>query len=88
LWLNEGFARFMEHCAVDFIYPEWDIWLQYSETVFSLALSLDANINTHAVEVPIDNADEVNEIFDTISYAKGCSAIAFLGVIVQPFPMV
>ena len=34
LWLNEGFARFMEHCAVDFLFPEWDIWTNYLPAVF------------------------------------------------------
>lgn len=24
LWLNEGFATYMEHIAVDFIFPEWN----------------------------------------------------------------
>eukprot|EP00959_Pyramimonas_sp_CCMP1952_P378672 7932293-Pyramimonas_sp.AAC.3 len=29
LWLNEGFARWVEHLVVDHLYPEWDIFTQY-----------------------------------------------------------
>ena len=78
LWLNEGFARFMEHVAVDHIFPQWQIWNQYGEAVFALALSLDSLDTTHPVEVPVGHPDEVNEIFDTISYAKGSAIIRML----------
>ena len=71
LWLNEGFARFMEHVAVDHIFPEWNIWLQFCDNVYSVALSLDSSPGTHPVEVDVNHPDEVNEIFDTVSYAKG-----------------
>ena len=29
LWLNEGFARFMEHKCVDYLRPEYKIWQKY-----------------------------------------------------------
>ncbi|PRP79821.1 puromycin-sensitive aminopeptidase-like [Planoprotostelium fungivorum] len=78
LWLNEGFARFVEHLAVDHIYPEYDIFTQFVTDVYYLALGLDSLRNTHAVEVPVKLAQEVNEIFDTISYAKGGSCLRML----------
>ena len=40
----------MEHVAIDHIFPEWNIWLQFCESVYSLALSLDASAGTHPVE--------------------------------------
>jgi aminopeptidase N len=30
LWLNEGFASFMEHTAVQALFPDWNIWEQYT----------------------------------------------------------
>ena len=29
LWLNEGFASWIEYLCVDHCFPSWDIWLQY-----------------------------------------------------------
>src|SRR3989344_5642777 len=29
LWLNEGFASWIEYLAVDHIFPEWNIWTQF-----------------------------------------------------------
>lgn len=78
LWLNEGFARFMEHVAVHELFPDWNMWTQYGESVFSLALDLDCLATTHPVEVEVGHPDEVNEIFDTISYAKGSAVIRML----------
>eukprot|EP00457_Paulinella_chromatophora_P001300 gb/GEZN01001302.1/.p1 GENE.gb/GEZN01001302.1/~~gb/GEZN01001302.1/.p1 ORF type:complete len:951 (+),score=165.81 gb/GEZN01001302.1/:19-2871(+) len=78
LWLNEGFARFMEFLALDTLFPEWDIWTEFTTSVLSSARSLDALQNTHPVEVPVKWPEEINEIFDTISYAKGGSVIRMI----------
>ena len=47
----------------------------FVESVYSLALQLDSLVSSHPVEVQVSHPDEVNSIFDAISYAKGASVI-------------
>ncbi|MDZ7786169.1 MAG: M1 family metallopeptidase [Candidatus Saccharibacteria bacterium] len=78
LWLNEGFASWIEFLAVDHIFPEWNVWTQFLVDEQQQALKLDALEHTHPVEVPIKHPDEIRSIFDTISYSKGASVIHML----------
>ncbi len=78
LWLNEGFASFMEYLAVDKLFPEWHVWTQFVFTEQAKALSLDGLYNTHAIEVPVHHPGEISEIFDAVSYSKGASVIRML----------
>ncbi len=78
LWLNEGFASWIEYMAVDKIFPEWQMWTQFITDDQQVALRLDALDNTHPIRVPVHHPDEIRTIFDTISYAKGASAIHML----------
>lgn len=78
LWLNEGFASWIEYLAVDHLFPEWQMWPQFIASEQQSALALDALENSHPVEVPINHPDEIRTIFDTISYAKGSSVIHML----------
>ena len=38
-------------------------------------MGLDSLKSSHPIQVPINNALEVEEVFDAISYCKGCSVI-------------
>ncbi len=78
LWLNEGFASWVEYLAVDYIFPEWQMWTQFTAEEQQIAFRLDALDNTHPIEVPINHPDEIRSIFDTISYSKGSSVIHML----------
>jgi len=78
LFLNEGFARYMEFVAVSNLFPDWNIWDEFVGGVHVLALSLDAMDNSHPIEVDVNHPDEINSIFDSISYAKGASLIRML----------
>jgi aminopeptidase N len=78
LWLNEGFASWIEYLATDHIFPEWNMWTQFVVDEQQQALRLDALENTHPIEVPINHPDEIRTIFDAISYAKGSSVIHML----------
>ncbi|MFA5841010.1 MAG: M1 family metallopeptidase [Candidatus Paceibacterota bacterium] len=78
LWLNEGFASYIEYLAVDKLFPKWDIWTQFSTSDLGVALRLDALKSTHPIEVKVHHPDEIGEIFDEVSYSKGASIIRML----------
>ena len=72
LWLNESFATIMEYIAVDAIHPEWNIWLDFATRESVMALRRDAIDGVQAVQVDVENPDEISSLFDgAIVYAKG-----------------
>ncbi len=78
LWLNEGFASYIEYVALDHVFPEWDMWTQFSAHDLARALRLDALKSTHPIEVEVHHPDELAGIFDAVSYSKGASIIRML----------
>lgn len=78
LWLNEGFASWMEYLAVDHLFPDWQLWTQFAVDEQQQALKLDALEHTHPIQVPVHHPDEIRTIFDAISYSKGASVIHML----------
>lgn len=78
LWLNEGFASYIEYLAVDHIFPEWKIWDQFLTSDMAAALRLDGLAHSHPIEVTVHHPDEISEIFDMVSYAKGATVIRML----------
>jgi len=78
LWLKEGFASFMQYMATHYCHPEYQIWGQYVNDEVIRALDMDALDNSHPIEVAVGNPEEVDEIFDAISYQKGSSVIRML----------
>ncbi|MDQ0465389.1 aminopeptidase N [Caulobacter ginsengisoli] len=75
IWLNEGFASWMETKATDHFHPEWSVWLQ-DQAGSDAAKNLDARSATHPVVVPV--ADARDTPFDTISYQKGQAVIRMI----------
>lgn len=84
LWLNEGFASFIEYLAIDHLFPQWDIWTQFVFLEKGTALKLDGLKNTHPIEVEVYHPSEINEIFDKVSYSKGASVIKMLADYLGP----
>ncbi len=75
LYLNEGFASWMQTWACDKLYPEWEMWEQFATDDQEGALRLDALRTSHPIEVPIKHAEEVEQVFDAISYCKGACVV-------------
>lgn len=78
LWLNEGFASYMEYQCVDDYFPEWRMPLEHYSDAFCTAFYDDSLKSTHPIEVPVNYPDEIDQIFDGISYNKGSSVIHML----------
>jgi aminopeptidase N len=78
LWLNEGFARWMQTHAADGLHPEWKTGLQAAATIFEAGKGSDAQASTHPVLQPIGSAEQAAEAFDNITYDKGAAVITML----------
>jgi len=69
LWLNEGFATWMESKAVAVLHPEWDMDQLVAADVDN-ALNIDSAPTTRAIRAKADTPDEINQMFDGIAYDK------------------
>lgn len=78
LYLNEGFATYMLWYACNELFPDWKVWELYVLDSLQHALALDALRSSHPIEVPVKRADEINQIFDAISYSKGSLVLKML----------
>ncbi|XP_053387330.1 aminopeptidase N-like isoform X1 [Mercenaria mercenaria] len=78
LWLNEGFASYVEYMGVDHVHPDWKMFEQFVVEDLQDVFNFDGLISSHPVYVPVAHPDEINEIFDRISYAKGASIIRMM----------
>ncbi|KAL5104050.1 Puromycin-sensitive aminopeptidase [Taenia crassiceps] len=78
LWLNEGFAKWAQYLAVDHCFPDYDIWTLFVSREYIRALRSDELKSSHPIQVEVHSAQEVEEIFDAVSYQKGSCVIRML----------
>ena len=77
LWLNEGFASWMEGRTTQRLHPEWNTAL--SEVgVREEAMGRDAIQTTHPVVQHVTTVEQANQAFDAITYSKGEAVIRML----------
>jgi len=69
LWLNEGFATWMETKAVARVHPEWNMDQSVVGAVND-ALNVDAQPTTRAIRAKAETPDEISQMFDGIAYGK------------------
>jgi len=77
IWLNEGFASWMEAKAAEHLHPQWQTWLNGNERK-QFAMNLDARRSSHPIQHPIANETEAMAAFDGITYSKGQALIRML----------
>ncbi len=77
LWLNEGFASWMESKTTAHFHPEWqaDIDRVYG---YNGAMRQDAYVTTHPIIQTIKTVEQTSQAFDGITYQKGEAVITML----------
>ncbi|XP_061478670.1 leucyl-cystinyl aminopeptidase isoform X2 [Rhineura floridana] len=77
LWLNEGFATFMENFAMKEIFPE----LYADDSFLNLqfkTMEKDAMNSSHPISLAVQSSTEIEQMFDAVSYIKGASLLLML----------
>jgi aminopeptidase N len=74
LWLNEGFASWMQYKAADVLHPEWQPWFN-SNSAKQGAMAQDARRSARAITQPVANETEARAVFDSITYSKGQAVV-------------
>ena len=78
LWLNEGFASYMEYKGVANYHPEWEMEAQFLYQDLQDVMDLDSQLNSHPIVQDVKNPNQITELFDRISYGKGASVLRML----------
>lgn len=83
-WLNEAFASFMELKATAAMRPEWKRWLAFQNLEVPWAMGTDQLESTRPIEFEVTSPEEVDQMFDAITYGKGSAVLhmvdEFIGV--------
>jgi puromycin-sensitive aminopeptidase len=78
IWLNEAFASFMEMKATDARRPDWKRWLAFAAVDRPWAYTTDQLHSTRPVEFEVNSPQEADEMFDALTYGKGCSVLRMI----------
>ncbi|XP_061478755.1 endoplasmic reticulum aminopeptidase 1 isoform X2 [Rhineura floridana] len=83
LWLNEGFAKFMEFLSVSVTHPELKVEDYFLNKYFD-AMEVDALNSSHPISTPVEDPAQILEMFDDVSYDKGACILNMLQDYLNP----
>ncbi|HTL35266.1 MAG TPA: M1 family aminopeptidase [Kofleriaceae bacterium] len=83
IWLNEGFASWLENKLTAQFEPAWHEELSDVD-VRARALGADSIVTARSVREPIMTADDIANVFDWITYLKGATVLNMFEAYVGP----
>ncbi|XP_047452850.1 aminopeptidase N-like [Mugil cephalus] len=81
LWLNEGFASYVEYLGAAKAEPDWNVTDLIVLNDVHRVFAVDALASSHPLsskEEDIQKPAQISELFDAISYSKGASVLRML----------
>ncbi len=85
IWLNEGFATWMESKAVASWRPDWQVELDAVDGA-QRAIADDVLASSRPVRTTVDTPQQINEVFDAIAYQKTTAVLRMIEAYVGPEP--
>ncbi|XP_055637238.1 aminopeptidase N-like [Toxorhynchites rutilus septentrionalis] len=82
VWLNEGFAVFLESYILNEMRPEWRLMDQFLVDEMHPVMLKDSLPRTRAMTKPINTPEEIAGIYDFVAYPKAASVIRMLHSVV------
>lgn len=83
LWLNEGFATWMQDKAANDWHPEWNFPQDVAEGLDG-TLNYDAARTTRTIRAKAETPAEISEMFDGIAYGKAGAVLGMVENYVGP----
>jgi len=83
IWLNEGFATWMETKPIEAWHPEWHLEDDEAVTAQQI-IGIDSLDATRAIHGDPKTSAEIKEMFDGITYAKGGAVLSMLESYIGP----
>lgn len=83
IWLNEGFATWMALKPSQALHPEWNAALDAVRET-NTALQADSLQHTHPIRATAETPEQINEMFDAISYQKGAAVLRMIESYITP----
>ncbi|XP_008828764.1 leucyl-cystinyl aminopeptidase [Nannospalax galili] len=77
LWLNEGFATFMEYFSLEKIFEELNGYEDFLDARFK-TMKKDSLNSSHPISSSVQSSEQIEEMFDSLSYFKGASLLLML----------
>uniref|UniRef100_A0A8C8ZGF7 Aminopeptidase n=1 Tax=Prolemur simus TaxID=1328070 RepID=A0A8C8ZGF7_PROSS len=81
LWLNEGFASYVEYLGANYAESTWNVKDLIVLNDIYPVMAVDALASSHPLSTPaseIKTPAEISELFDTITYNKGAAVLRML----------
>ncbi|XP_029010285.1 alanyl (membrane) aminopeptidase b, tandem duplicate 1 isoform X2 [Betta splendens] len=81
LWLNEGFASYVEYLGAHEAEPDWNVKDLIVLGDVHRVFAVDALASSHpltSLEEDVQTPAQISELFDAISYSKGASVLRML----------
>ncbi|KAL3215053.1 hypothetical protein MRX96_006638 [Rhipicephalus microplus] len=84
LWLNEGFATYMQYTGADYIQQQWRMMDLFVVNEMQPILRAESTVTAHPVAVTSNSTHHLDALFDRIVYSKASSVIRMMAHFLTP----